>query len=64
MLHPGEACINMGETVLDVRLEKHPEDCSLSVINPENYSGRPTEFSPSDLAEDTVMEVVRRLSGG
>ena len=64
MLQPGEACTNMGETVLDVLLEKHPEDCSPSVINTENYSGRPTESPPSDLAEDTVMEVVRRISGG
>ena len=63
VLQPGDRCTKTGDRVMEVLHTKHPEARTPTAASLDSYPGRPPELTPMDNTEDTVTEVVGRLSG-
>ena len=48
---------------MEVLRAKHPESQALTVASLDPYLDQPPELVPVDITDDTVTEVVGRLSG-
>ena len=64
MLQPGGRCEKTGNRVLEVLRAKHPEARPPTAASLTPYTGCPTELTPMDITDDTVMAIAGRLSGG
>ena len=63
LIYPRYACTKTGEPVLDVLRAKHPEACAPSASSINAYPSRPPDLAHVNLSEETVIEILRRLSG-
>ena len=63
VLQPGERCTKTGDQVMEVLRAKNPEAQALTVASLDPYLYQRPELVPVDITDDTVTEVVGRLSG-
>ena len=57
-------CTKTGDRMMEVLRTKNMDTSPPSAASLDTYTGRPLELVPVDRTEDTVTEIVGRLSGG
>ena len=63
VLNPKELCTKTGESMMEVLRTKHLDAQPLTATSLNTYPDHPPEIVPVDINNNTVMEVVRQLSG-